>query len=306
MEKKNIKKNIIFPNDPQYMDSITELVEYKFNQKGELVHKISNKKFGKESECDYELIAIYVSKYIEYCLTSLFHMHTLYVPNYLSDFSERNIMLPQCKILTSHDFPSNPKCIILIQGNGAVCLGQWARSVCMNDNLTLGSMIPYVERAQNLKYSIIIFNPNERFDVDNGTIEIPEFTTMEKHSLYVYENIVKKNKNIKEIYIVAHSYGGVCTMEILKKNIKDLENGKIKKIGFTDSAHKYNHELGKVAEKKFIQISRNYVRSNRPIGTFIKSHKDSNGGTDCYSSGHMIHEYTSGSAINEIFKFFSK
>jgi hypothetical protein len=32
--------------------------------------------------------------------------------------------------------------LVLVQGSGGVRAGLWARSVCLKENLTLGSMIP--------------------------------------------------------------------------------------------------------------------------------------------------------------------
>ena len=233
---------------------------------------------------------------------------TLYVPNNIStDFTKRDENQAQCKILTTQDFPTNQKCLIIIQGVGPVRLGQWARSICINDNLNLGSMIPYIEKAIKNNMSVIILNPNERTDFSDDTKNIEEFSDHEKHSVYVYNNIVKKNKNIKDIYILAHSVGGDCTLEILFNNKEDLLNGKIKKIAFTDSVHGNEYEsLGKKGIKIFRNISRNFVCSDKPAGEFICDYKNSKTGIDCYSSGHVRHEYTSGCAIEEIFNFFKK
>ena len=93
--------------------------------------------------------------------------------------------------------------------------------------------------------------------------------------------------------------------KIRKNNEHDLLSGKIKKIAFTDSVHRNEYEqLSKQAIKIFGKISRNYVRSKKPVGTFIINYKESKMGTDCYSSGHVKHEYTSGYAMDDIFNFF--
>ena len=36
----------------------------------------------------------------------------------------------------------------------------WARSVCMNESLELGSMLPLIKTALKNKVSVIVFNPN--------------------------------------------------------------------------------------------------------------------------------------------------
>ena len=83
------------------------------------------------------------------------------------------------EIVTTKDFPTNPKCLLLIQGTGAVRLGQ-----CINENLKLGSMIPYVEKGIKYNFSIIIFNPNERKDFFN------EKKTIDKYSIKLQINIL--------------------------------------------------------------------------------------------------------------------
>ena len=298
-EIKKIKKE-------RKISELEKLIDYKYNDKGELLHKITKKKCGKLNQQEYDLVGLYVQCYVENLIITKFDLNILYVPNKSNNYLNRDETIPQCKILTTKDFSTNPKCLILIQGTGVVRLGQWARSVCINENLDLGTMIPYVDKAIKNNYSVIIMNPNERKDFKTEE-EIEEFKTMESHSVYVYNNIIKKNNNIKDIYIVAHSRGGECAVEILLNNKEDLMEGKIKKIAFTDSVHGEDYlKLGKEGVKLFRKISRNYIGSDKPLGVFVRDYTTSYGGVDCYSSGHSKHEYTSGSAIEEIFKYFSE
>ena len=46
---------------------------------------------------------------------------------------------------------------------GAVRAGVWGRSVCINENFDLGSMIPQVYWALLKKIPVIIMNPNENY-----------------------------------------------------------------------------------------------------------------------------------------------
>ena len=291
----------------KYAIELEKLIDYKYNEKGQLVHKKTGKKCEKLGIQEYELVGMYAQQYVENFLIQKFNLTTLFVPNLINDdFIKRDESQAQCKILTTKDFPKNPKCLLLIQGTGAVRLGQWARSVCINENIYLGSMIPYVDKAIKNKLSVVIFNPNERNDFFNDRKKIEIFDSMENHCIYVYNNIIKTNKNIKEIYIVAHSMGGECTIQILLYNMDDLLNGRIRKIAFTDSAHDDSYKyLKKIGIEQFRKISRNYIRSQYPAGTFIRKYSSSIGGVDCYSSGHIKHEYTSGTAIDEIFKYFN-
>ena len=307
-ENLTIKENESDSKEKKILKEFENMINYKYNEKGELAHKITLEKCYNILPEEYELVGMYAQKYVENYLITKLNLEVLYVPNKKSNpnFYKRDNTQAQCKILTTIDFPINKKCLIIIQGSGAVRLGQWSRNICINDNLELGTMIPYIEKALYNELSIIILNPNERYDFEYEDKKIKEFNTMENHCLYVYNNIIKKNKYIKEIYIVAHSRGGECAIEILLDNKEDLLKGKIKKIAFTDSAHgNIYKKLGTECLKIFQQISRNYICSIKPPGTFLGSYEKAKKGVSYYSAGHDMHEYTSGTAVSEIFKYFT-
>ena len=52
-------------------------------------------------------------------------------------------------VLVSKDSEKNEKLLVLLQGGGKVKLGEWAKSVYINEGLSLDSMIPFVEIAKN-------------------------------------------------------------------------------------------------------------------------------------------------------------
>ena len=56
---------------------------------------------------------------------------------------------------------SEKTALVLIQGTGAVRAGYWARSVCINANYELGSMLPQIDWAINFNdYGVLVMNPN--------------------------------------------------------------------------------------------------------------------------------------------------
>ena len=48
----------------------------------------------------------------------------------------------------------------MIQGSGAVRAGEWARSICLKDDLFMGSMLPQLEWAKTFGHPVLIMNPN--------------------------------------------------------------------------------------------------------------------------------------------------
>ena len=297
------------------LEKIENSIDYKYNNDG-ILHKKNSKERPKRLEQDeYEKVGNYVLKYIQYKILSEYDLLPMFIPlnpekefRNLKDFLDPDNDIAQCQIYCSEDFFTNPKCLIIIQGTGAVRIGIWSRQICINDCIEHGSMISYIKTAKEKKYSLIILNPNERNDDNKDKNKIiKEFPTMEKHCIYVYNNIIKKNDKIKEIYIVAHSMGGYCTVEILNKNKDDLLNGKIKKIAFTDSVHGNHYKiLDENCINVFKKISRNYVTSDEKVGKLILDRNNSDDGVDNYSSGHIRHEYTSSFALLEVFKWFEK
>ena len=297
------------------LENIEKDVNYKYNNDGELHKKKSKERVKMLEKNEYEKVGIYVIKYIQYKILSEYNLLPMFIPlnpekdlKKISNYLDPDTEIPQCQIYCSEDFFTNPKCLIIIQGTGAVRVGIWARQICVNDNIKNGSMISYIQTALEKKYSLIILNPNERYDDNKDTSkQIKEFPTMEKHCNYVYNNIIKNNDNIKDIYIVAHSMGGYCTIDILHQNKDDLLSGKIKKIAFTDSVHGRHYKiLDENSIKIFKKISRNYVASNEKVGKLISNSEKSIDGVDNYSSGHIKHEYTSAFALLEIFEWFEK
>ena len=118
---------------------------------------------------------------------------------------------PKCNIFISDDFYTNTgRCMVLIQGNGACRAGFWARSVCVNEGLVMGSMLPQIEFARSLGQSVIVLNPNMEKDPLSGA-KIANCGTMNEHCKYVWENFITKRKcPAQTLCLMAHSAGGRC------------------------------------------------------------------------------------------------
>ncbi len=84
--------------------------------------------------------------------------------------------------------------------------------------------------AKERNMQVIVFNPNERVDPISRE-EIKEFSSMEKHCKYVWQEIIGKLNFSTEVYIVAHSMAGYCIADILAD---EIDTERITKIAFTD------------------------------------------------------------------------
>lgn len=212
-------------------------------------------------------------------------LHKIYIP---SDIPKENAAF----IFSTKEKLENPeKLLILIHGSGVVRAGQWARSLIINDCLEVGTQISYIKKAKQLGYEVLITNTNDNHRIINGKKSIiPGSGKPEEHINTVWDKIVIPSKP-QSVAIVAHSYGGVVTVDLAKKN-SDSFKSLVFGVGFTDSVH-YSGSI-------ISDVTRNYVTSSKPVGTLIKEFDNE---IPTYSAGHTKHEYTSHSAIKEVFEF---
>jgi len=302
------------PQDP-YL-SISDFC-YEFTSENVLQHRDTGAKFHWVNQVHYDLLGDLIVPYIQQRMMNEFGMEEVQLPIEceLPAHMRSNIfMTPDA--LTNKD-----KLMLLIQGSGAVRPGQWARALCINDSLDTGAIFGYLQRARDHGYGVIVFNPNlnavskelqrpsrEDFFVpgkprplssskDNADfIRIPHNSTPGEHTLYVWDNFVRKAAADK-LVIVAHSAGGVCTIHLLKNRDEEVLP-RLKAIAFTDSVHL-------IGDPRHIQTfinenAINWIQSDKPLDTPEKLSSD---GCPCVSSGANKHELTSASAIESVFKF---
>ena len=106
----------------------------------------------------------------------------------------------------------------MIQGSGAVRPGYWARSVCINESLDKGSMLPLIHAAKDKNMGVIVFNPNQ----GGGS-----------HSEQMWRKYVSPSR-FNDLYIVAHSAGGSCLSSI-QRNFAHEFYKRVSKVALTDS-----------------------------------------------------------------------
>lgn len=66
------------------------------------------------------------------------------------------------------DFTDTRKLLVLIHGSGVVRAGQWSRSLIINHSLDHGTQIPYIRRAKELGYEVLITNTNDNYCLVDG------------------------------------------------------------------------------------------------------------------------------------------
>ncbi|CAG8488899.1 14978_t:CDS:2 [Funneliformis mosseae] len=167
-------------------------------------------------------------------------------------------------------------------------------------------MFPYIKKAQELNWGIIIFNPNENYGrinkdgIECGFKEINGSESPQNHCIYVWERFVRKAK-AKRILLVAHSFGGICTTAMID-HLADEFKSRVKGIALTDSVHS-SGMVPKHSDRWFRGCTVNWIKSSLPLNDPVPEEASQFYGCRCTSAGHSKHEYTSGTAIEPVFEF---
>ncbi|XP_069081508.1 cotranscriptional regulator ARB2A isoform X2 [Pleurodeles waltl] len=140
--------------------------EYAFNEKGQLRHITTGEPFvfnfredlHRWNQKRYEALGEIITKHVYTLLETECNLKKVILP---VDASESE---PKSFIFMSEDAMTNSdKLMVLIHGSGVVRAGQWARRLIINEDLESGTQIPYIKRAKEEGYAVIVLNPNENY-----------------------------------------------------------------------------------------------------------------------------------------------
>ena len=255
---------------------------------------------------EYSKLAHFVIDFVQKQMKNTFKLREVMIPEN-RHIPRKYHSLPKCNIFMSADFyhpkpdlSTNRNALVLIQGTGAVRAGIWARSVCINENLGLGSMLPFIDVCQNKDIPVLVMNPNYACDPETK-ITVPHSQTMADHAAFVWEHYVIPS-GFNQISIVAHSAGGSCVSEIQRK-FKDSFYKQVVNIAYTDSWVIDRKQLSEPQRKFMFRNAVHYVASEKPLGTILGANAKFDT-CPSVSAGHSRHEYTTGVAMPEILAQF--
>ncbi|KAJ3157768.1 hypothetical protein HDU89_000146 [Geranomyces variabilis] len=189
---------------------------------------------------------------------------------------------------TPNALTSDGPLLLLIPGIN-VSIGQWARSIIINDNINDGAIYNYLTEAKDRGYEVIALNPNEN---GKGRRPIRVHSSMRNtcgKTLFVAKNIS----------IVAHSYGGVSTLHLLKRFDQEFRE-RVKGIALTDAVHNASG-LDKEQRAWLKGVAVNWITSDEPLDSPLEWSSVSDG-CPCVSAGHTKHEYTTVTAKESVFR----
>lgn len=214
-------------------------------------------------------------------------MHRLYFPDDVPESKATFVFATQKKLQEPE------KLMVIIHGSGVVRAGQWARSLIINHSLDSGTVLPYIKRAQEHGFEVIVTNTN---DNKRDGKEIAGSRNPEEHIQTVWKKFVQPSY-AKTIVIVAHSYGGHLVCELANAFHDDFEK-KVVAVALTDSVH-----CSRAVSKRLATIGINYVSSDKPLGTPERFYSEDMARV---SAGHIKHEMTSWSCMKALFDFINE
>ncbi|KAK3607074.1 hypothetical protein CHS0354_027936 [Potamilus streckersoni] len=281
---------------------------YRFNKEGQL-RKIDtdelfefNVQEGNYSynQKHYNALGDILTNYIYNLMETEQNMKREYLPIDAGDDEPRSFVFVSDNIRTNTD-----KLMILVHGSGAVRAGQWARRLIINEGLDIGTQLPYIRRAHEHGYSVIVANANINNDEKSSSkkkkpIPIRGNSSPEEHMKTLWTDIVR-NRPAKHIAIVAHSYGGVSLLELVKDHIKELKE-RVFAIALTDSVHSMRRqEASEDVIKFYKERACNWASAYDPLDAVLITSEDE---PLTVSAGTDQHDMTSPCSMNSIFKFF--
>ncbi|XP_062473492.1 cotranscriptional regulator FAM172A isoform X2 [Pezoporus occidentalis] len=288
--------------------------EYIFNEKGQLRHIKTGEPFvfnyredlHRWNQKRYEALGEIITKYVYELLQKECHLKKVTLP---VDATESE---PKSFIFMSEDALTNPdKLLVLIHGNGVVRAGQWARRLIINKDLDSGTQMPYIKRAAEEGYGVIVLNPNENYievEKKNAQVHLSSDSSDEpaekREKKDKIQKETKKRRDFYEKYRNPQKEKETMQMYIRMIQREAEVKNKVTAVALTDSVHNVWHqEAGKSIREWMRENCCNWVSSSEPLDTLVESMLP-----DCprVSSGTERHELTSWKSFPSIFKFFSK
>ncbi|XP_076339803.1 cotranscriptional regulator ARB2A homolog isoform X2 [Tachypleus tridentatus] len=290
--------------ETEELPSTIEKFGYFFNEFGQLRHIETGEPFkfqAKDNDNDYnqrryEALGELITEHVYQLLLSEGKLKKISIPVDATDTE------PQTFIFLSEDAMTNSdRLVVFIHGSGVVRAGQWARKLIINDCINSGTQLPFIKRAQGLGYGVVVLNTNDNTRIADGKkVFIRGSESPEKHATYVWKEIIQKAA-ARHIAVVAHSYGGVVLMDLVKKFEKFFHD-RVFAVALTDSVHSIRHQMVAQSSLRWLQkVACNWVSSPEPLDTPMRI-RDSND-LPRVSAGHPSHEMTSWSSFTSIFEF---
>ncbi|XP_067116913.1 cotranscriptional regulator ARB2A homolog [Osmerus mordax] len=272
---------------------------YYFSDNGHLLHTDSNDPYvyrfkrgdPEANQKEDQALCFFITHHVQRLMEENFTLHRFYLPT--EPLTEG---LSQGFVYLSSGALEHPdKLLVLIQDQGTVQCGLWNWRAVAHEGVEKGSQIPYVQRALEESYSVLLMNPNE-----NGNNDREESASWHVHS--VWDHLLTHCVD-QRIVVVAHGYGGLAFVDLLCRRSQEVQQ-KVWAVAFLDSSHNMWHQPLRDEARDWLQsCSRRWVPSSKPLNQNVGSIKA--GGLQV-SAGTQSQRTVPAVCMESVFQFFSK
>eukprot|EP01038_Epipyxis_sp_PR26KG_P018563 gene18563-26231_t len=134
-------------------------------------------------------------------------------------------------ILASPDIFTSTKLLIIVQNSYGSQLGMFSRSTVMEQGISKGSWIPYIEQAIVAGYAVLMLNPNSNsVTVGKSKVLIKGSESPEIHALAVWENVVPRAENVNHIALLGYGNGASLCKDLFLRAMVNSDGPSSNKI----------------------------------------------------------------------------
>ena len=217
---------------------------------------------------DHDNVMQEVSRYVEDKIVYDFNMTKIAIPpNAEGD-------QPSADILVSPDWTEKERLLIFVQNQSGGYIGIWSRSLCFEEGLARGTMIPYISKALKNDYGVMILRPNTNSVINAKTGKkqpIVGSETPEIHALCVWENIIPMATGVKTINFISYGNGASLCHDLFVKSTLDPAFNIVTGIACIEASALGEKDNPDEIKKKLQSIAVNFECSKScPRGSYMQ------------------------------------
>lgn len=203
---------------------------------------------------------------------------------------EEDPNIPTTSIIASADWQSARKLLLIVQNAYGSQLGIFSRSICFDQGISKGTWLPFIDRAVNQGYSIMLVRPNTNSvlrEQGGATVKVPikGSESPEIHILNVWANVLESAENLDRIVLLGFGNGAsLCKDLFLKELVTRGDQQRIRGFITIEASHIIEKDDAGDIRDVLGSLAVNLESNSAPAGYRLAYRKDTLGCT-CISLG---------------------
>jgi hypothetical protein len=121
-----------------------------------------------------------------------------------------------CEFFASKEYHVAEKLLVFVCSSRGSTTGVWSRSLLLRSGVYAGSMLPYLSKAVDKGYGVIVMNPNVNSVLDPATqtkVAIPGSSTPDEHVAFVWRHFICPSR-AQKVHCLAYGTKTVVSISI--------------------------------------------------------------------------------------------